>query len=433
MILRKQYPLRLAYAMTVHKSQGKTIEKACLDFTTHMFSHGMLYVALSRVRGFKSFVVYEDSVSQNNGELSEFIEARNIVFPAMKLKEERFILDKSMKDVRLDDLSLTNSTDSNKNNKQINVKKDENIKMRSKVTFKHFQDWKKERIQNINSEIATNTSKKSIPKFKKVQEINDLEAPIDIDNLQSIVNVFAPEVIDLSQEPTDPWERPTFTFPDTFGIDEMMSIDNISLYDKEWIINTFDSLELNKFIDCRDDLSLGGCHWEWLVNFYPLKEVHSDELYNLKDSTSINNLNLSDVLRDLGSIVTESKCKNNDGWVASNLTPKKIRGLNLSSMCDVSFDTIFKQQYPSWATMDCLNYFINRSCPNCKNWIPFKGNLGAQQLTETTDPVELKIIRKSIEHEEIGKNYDNYVFGIKILITLLFTQQDVQIITIHGI
>ncbi len=43
-----QYPLRLAWAVTIHKCQGMTFEKAIIDIGSGTFSHGQLYVALSR-------------------------------------------------------------------------------------------------------------------------------------------------------------------------------------------------------------------------------------------------------------------------------------------------------------------------------------------------------------------------------------------------
>ena len=47
---RRQFPLRLAYSMTINKSQGQTFEKVGLYFKRPCFSHGQLYVALSRAR-----------------------------------------------------------------------------------------------------------------------------------------------------------------------------------------------------------------------------------------------------------------------------------------------------------------------------------------------------------------------------------------------
>ena len=46
----KQFPLTLGYAMTIHKSQGKTLSKVVIDISRGAFAHGQTYVALSRTR-----------------------------------------------------------------------------------------------------------------------------------------------------------------------------------------------------------------------------------------------------------------------------------------------------------------------------------------------------------------------------------------------
>lgn len=43
-----QYPLKLAWAVTIHKSQGKTFDNVAIDVGEGAFAHGQIYVALSR-------------------------------------------------------------------------------------------------------------------------------------------------------------------------------------------------------------------------------------------------------------------------------------------------------------------------------------------------------------------------------------------------
>ncbi|KAI8555142.1 hypothetical protein RHMOL_Rhmol05G0151400 [Rhododendron molle] len=49
---RRQFPVSLAYAMTINKAQGQSIKFVGVDLHTPVFSHGQLYVALSRCTSF---------------------------------------------------------------------------------------------------------------------------------------------------------------------------------------------------------------------------------------------------------------------------------------------------------------------------------------------------------------------------------------------
>lgn len=57
-IFRAQIPLKLAYAVTIHKSQGASLDSALIDIGKNTFEYGQAYVALSRVRSLEALYIH---------------------------------------------------------------------------------------------------------------------------------------------------------------------------------------------------------------------------------------------------------------------------------------------------------------------------------------------------------------------------------------
>ena len=69
---RKQFPVRLAYSMTANKSQGQTLEFVGIYIAREFFSHGQLYVAISRVGNMDSVKILYKKDNKNH--------VRNVVY-----------------------------------------------------------------------------------------------------------------------------------------------------------------------------------------------------------------------------------------------------------------------------------------------------------------------------------------------------------------
>lgn len=94
----EQYPLRLAWAVTIHKSQGLTFDRAILDLSG-TFAPGQLYVALSRLTSLKGLVL-SSPLPETAPDLSEALVAFSNSFPdkeelsATLEQERRFFIEK---------------------------------------------------------------------------------------------------------------------------------------------------------------------------------------------------------------------------------------------------------------------------------------------------------------------------------------------------
>ena len=72
---RRQYPVKVCYAMTINKSQGQTLSTIGIYLKKPVFTHGQLYVAVSRVttkQGLKIYIEDDEAMPTN--------ETRNVVY-----------------------------------------------------------------------------------------------------------------------------------------------------------------------------------------------------------------------------------------------------------------------------------------------------------------------------------------------------------------
>ena len=78
---RRQFPVKLAFCMSINKSQGQTFRKITMYLPQPVFSHGQLFVAFSRVSKLENIKVKVDNYPQRGhlkGDHRVF--TRNIVY-----------------------------------------------------------------------------------------------------------------------------------------------------------------------------------------------------------------------------------------------------------------------------------------------------------------------------------------------------------------
>lgn len=79
-VMRTQFPLRLAYCMTYNKAQGQELRAVLVDLRIPAFTHGHLYVALSRVRQRENIAAF---ISDEDAADTSIPVTLNIVYPEL--------------------------------------------------------------------------------------------------------------------------------------------------------------------------------------------------------------------------------------------------------------------------------------------------------------------------------------------------------------
>jgi len=111
-----QYPLRLAWAVTIHKSQGKTFERVIVDVGRGTFATGQMYVALSRCRTLEGMVLKKRLEPRHvlvDWRIVRFLtgEAYGVSEKKLPLKEKMILIQEAIDDERVMDVVYLKAND----------------------------------------------------------------------------------------------------------------------------------------------------------------------------------------------------------------------------------------------------------------------------------------------------------------------------------
>jgi ATP-dependent DNA helicase PIF1 len=78
-----QFPLKLAWAITIHKSQGQTFNRCVIDLKGGGFAHGQIYVALSRCKSLKGLYILNPIKASDIHVADEVVEFMKLAKPLL--------------------------------------------------------------------------------------------------------------------------------------------------------------------------------------------------------------------------------------------------------------------------------------------------------------------------------------------------------------
>lgn len=191
----EQYPLKLAWAVTVHKSQGLTFEKAILDLSG-AFAQGQIYVALSRLTSMEGLVL-SSKIPSNGFDLSENMKA----FVASKASEKE-LTQKLDADRKAYLTRLTSATfDLSELITSLRVHEYSFNKQENRSLKQRYHQWTKDLLAEILP--VKDVSEGFIRQIQKITQANEDYLPLLTERVAKATGYFTPLLEKLSKDLTN--------------------------------------------------------------------------------------------------------------------------------------------------------------------------------------------------------------------------------------